>query len=90
MPITLTRVAPAAPEMMKGAAGRLIEHWRATGDGASTTVVLTTDFIDYIESAVGPDSHNIDASTQKSFTVTFNAALGNNVTRDIWVSGRKN
>jgi len=91
MSMTAARVVPAAPEMMPGPGGRLEEIWRVTHDGSDVDVTITTDFIDYIESALGADfSHDITSSTRNQVTLTFAAALTNALTQDVRIIGRKN
>lgn len=90
MAITATRVDPPNPEIRPTGGGIIVETWRLTGDGSATTVTITTDFIKRIRTAVGSGNwtHNITSSTANSFTVTFAAALGNNLTLDVEVKGQ--
>lgn len=89
MAIGAAKVWPASPEMSKGSGGNLTETWRLTGDGAATTVTITSHSIRQIRTAVGSGNwtHNITSSSGKSVLITFAAALGNGLTLDVTLEG---
>lgn len=90
MSIAAVRVLPPSPELVPGPGGRFTEVWRLTGDAAATTVTITLQTIDYVETVqCDGASHDITDTSQKVVILTFATAPGA-VNFDAEFKGRKN
>ena len=89
MAITAVKLFPTSPEIVPDGGGLFSEIWQLTGDGAATTVTVTTDSIRRIKGAVaGASTNNVTASSTNSVLFTYATALGNGLTQQAVIWGK--
>jgi len=89
MALVATKLFPPSPESVPLGGGLFLEIWQLTGDGADTTVDITTHSIKRIKGATaGMSTNNVTVNTADTITLTFATAPGNGLTLQAFVVGK--